>query len=453
MQPVNQTVTASPPTGPTGSRRRSRRLLFKLAITCLTLLLSEICGEVICRVRYGSPTALQELRHDIAVASSLTQGTSDGVELPVVIHPYQGVVTRPTSESDRAAAPPGQLVGTFGFRGIDSPILKRSDDQLIVAVVGGSVARQFVDNATESLQNELATHPKYRDRTITILPLAVDGYKQPQQLTMLAYLMTLGAEFDIVINLDGLNEVALPAMDNVPMGVFSAFPRQWGTIVATAESVEVKRRIGYTTYLRLAARDSARFFDRWPLGHSRIGLVVWKILDDRRSLTLQQEQHRLAELLGSKVEYAASGPPETFADAEATYARSADIWFRASFQLHGLCSANDTLYFHFLQPNQYVDGAKPMGAEELARSVSDESPFRDPVRHAYPLLLQNGAELKQRGVRFTDLTQVFARTGDPVYIDDCCHLNPDGTEILAQEISRTILDELRRLNSSDPQAE
>ncbi len=229
---MNQTVTASPPTGPTGSRRRSRRLLFKLAITCLTLLLSEICGEVICRVRYGSPTALQELRHDIAVASSLTQGTSDGVELPVVIHPYQGVVTRPTSESDRAAAPPGQLVGTFGFRGIDSPNLKRSDDQLIVAVVGGSVARQFVDNATESLQNELATHPKYRDRTITILPLAVDGYKQPQQLTMLAYLMTLGAEFDIVINLDGLNEVALPAMDNVPMGVFSAFPRQWGTIVA-----------------------------------------------------------------------------------------------------------------------------------------------------------------------------------------------------------------------------
>ncbi len=104
-----------------------------------------------------------------------------------------------------------------------------------------------------------------------------------------------------------------------------------------------------------------------------------------------------------------------------------------------------TLYFHFLQPNQYVDGSKPMGAEELARSASATRAVYDPVRHAYPLLLQNGAELKQRGVRFTDLTQVFARTGDPVYIDDCCHLNPDGTEILAQEISRTILDELDAL--------
>jgi hypothetical protein len=453
MQPVNQPVPASPPAGPSGSRRRGRRLLFKLAITCLALLLVEFCCEVICRVRYGSQAELQERRHNIATASSLTQGVSDDVELPVVIHPYQGVVTRPTSESDRAAAPPGQFVGTFGFRGIDSPILTRSNDQLIVAVVGGSVARQFVDNASEALKHQLATHSKHREREITILPLAVDGYKQPQQLTMLAYLMTLGAEFDIVINLDGLNEVALPAMDNVPMGVFSAFPRQWGTVITTAESVEVKRRIGYTTYLRLAARDSARFFDRWLVKHSRIGLVLWKILDDRRSLKLQQEQHRIADLLGSKVEYAASGPPETFADAEAAYVRSADIWSRASFQLHGLCSANDTHYFHFLQPNQYVNGSKPMSAEELARSISDESPFRDPVRHAYPLLMQKGAELKQRGVKFTDLTQAFSQTAEPVYIDDCCHLNGDGTEILAQEISRTILDELRRLDSGESQTD
>ena len=451
MQPVNQPVTASPPVDSTGPRRRRRRLLFKLTITCFALLLAEICGEVICRVRYGPPAELQKLRRDIATSSPLTQGASNDVELPVVIHPYQGVVTRPTTETDRAAAQPGQFVGTFGFRGIDSPILKRSEDQLIIAVVGGSVARQFVDNASESLKHELATHPKYRNRIITILPLAVNGYKQPQQLTMLAYLMTLGAEFDIVINLDGLNEIALPAIDNVPMGVFSAFPRQWGTVITTAESVEVKRRIGYATYLRLATRDSARFFDRWPLKHSRISLVAWKILDDRRSLELQQEQHRLAELLGSKLEYAASGPPEEFTDADAAYSKSADIWSRASFQLHGLCSANNTLYFHFLQPNQYVDGSKPMNAEEVARSVSDNSPFRDPVRHAYPLLLQKGAELKQQGVRFTDLTQAFSQTGEPVYIDDCCHLNQSGTEILAQEISQTILSELSRLDGSDLQ--
>lgn len=448
---MDQPVATSPPIDSIESRRRGRRLLFKLTIAFFTLLLVEICGEVTCRIRYGSPSELQNLRHRIATAASVTQGAGDGIELPVVIHPYQGVVTRPTSESVRDASPPGHFVGTFGFHGIDSPILTRSEDRLIVAVVGGSVARQFTENASAFLKRELATRPEYRDRTTTILPLAVDGYKQPQQLTMLAYLMTLGAEFDIVINLDGLNEIALPAMDNVPTGVFSAFPRQWGTVITTAESVEVKRRIGYTTYLRLAGRDSARFFDRWPLAHSRIGLVIWKILDDRRSLELQQEQYRLAELMGSKVEYAASGPPEEYADVEAVYTRSADLWSRASFLLHGICSSNNTLYFHFLQPNQYVDGSKPMGAKELARSISDESPFRDPVRNAYPLLIQKGAELARQGVRFTDLTQVFSQTGEPVYVDDCCHLNPNGTEILAKEISQTILAELRRLDNGDPQ--
>jgi len=42
----------------------------------------------------------------------------------------------------------------------------------------------------------------------------------------LNYLLALGARFDLFINLDGFNEVALPPAENIPKGVFLFFPRK-----------------------------------------------------------------------------------------------------------------------------------------------------------------------------------------------------------------------------------
>ena len=46
-------------------------------------------------------------------------------------------------------------------------------------------------------------------RKIDIVRLALPGQKQPQQLMTLAWVQSLGAEFDIVVNLDGYNEAVL----------------------------------------------------------------------------------------------------------------------------------------------------------------------------------------------------------------------------------------------------
>jgi hypothetical protein len=38
------------------------------------------------------------------------------------------------------------------------------------------------------------------------------------------------------------------------------------------------------------------------------------------------------------------------------------------------------------------------------------------------------------GVAFTDLTGVFAGTTEPLYVDNCCHLSPRGSEIMARAL-------------------
>jgi hypothetical protein len=71
-------------------------------------------------------------------------------------------------------------------------------------------------------------------------------------------------------------------------------------------------------------------------------------------------------------------------------------------------------------------------------------PYAEPVRRGYPFLRAAGAELRAEGVAFHDLTQVFAGVGEPLYVDDCCHVATEGTAILADAVAQAILDDLAR---------
>jgi hypothetical protein len=64
------------------------------------------------------------------------------------------------------------------------------------------------------------------------------------------------------------------------------------------------------------------------------------------------------------------------------------------------------------------------------------------VEIGYPLLIRDGAELSRSGVRFENLTQIFADQSALLYTDDCCHFNQRGNEILAARIARAIIDDL-----------
>jgi hypothetical protein len=102
-----------------------------------------------------------------------------------------------------------------------------------------------------------------------------------------------------------------------------------------------------------------------------------------------------------------------------------------------LCVENQIRYFHFLQPNQYLAGSKPIGPDER-KFVSDKSPFARPVRVGYPMLRARAPQLLEAGVAFTDLTQVFADHPEPIYRDDCCHVTDEGDQIIASAIARGI---------------
>jgi hypothetical protein len=129
------------------------------------------------------------------------------------IHPYLGYVFKPTPHK----------TNKLGFWGPD-PTIPKPNNQINVLITGGSVAGSLFQKATNVLAEELKKVPSFSKKEIAIYCGTIPAYKQPQQLFALNYFILAGAQFDVVINLDGYNEVALPYNNNARHHVFAMFP-------------------------------------------------------------------------------------------------------------------------------------------------------------------------------------------------------------------------------------
>ena len=108
-------------------------------------------------------------------------------------------------------------------------------------------------------------------------------------------------------------------------------------------------------------------------------------------------------------------------------------------------------YYHFLQPSQYIPGSKPLSPEELQFAYGETQQRRGNYAETYPLLVQYGQELQQRGVNYFDLTGIFRDHPETLYNDRCCHLNDRGNELLAAAIVQRMAPALlRRGQASGP---
>lgn len=160
---------------------------------------------------------------------------------------------------------------------------------------------------------------------------------------------------------------------------------------------------------------------------------------------MSQDEEKLTELLAAEPkEYRTTGPGNTATDTEGFGKDMVGIWKESSIQMSKLAYANGALYLHFLQPDQYVPGSKPLSEEEKRVAFNNNQPYKKAVELFYPELIKEGSELVKAGVNFTDLTSMFKNDTDTLYIDDCCHVNDAGNSILNQKIVQVIAEKYTR---------
>ena len=72
----------------------------------------------------------------------------------------------------------------------------------------------FCEVGAGRLAATLARAPAFQARDVVPLCFSHEGYKQPQQLLILSYFLSIGQSFDVVVNIDGFNEVAISPLND-----------------------------------------------------------------------------------------------------------------------------------------------------------------------------------------------------------------------------------------------
>lgn len=410
---------------------RRRRLAFVALTVGLVFVFAEIASAIGIYFSLGIGEDFEALAKRQERLSRAPRGKE---ESGIVVHPYTGWAINPqVSDGDEVF---GQRipVNRLGFIDDQESLQKRGPDRLIIGVTGGSVAWQLTVAADNVIRRAIQQSPRFRDREIVILRISQSGYKQPQQLMTVNWLMTLGGEFDAIVNLDGYNEVVLSIYENYERKIHTAYPRAWNTrmleLIDPRESADRMRLLEIDAHRQQLARGVQKIPWRWSYSAS----ALWMLRDGLAANEKREVTRRLFDKRSSRegVGFAESGPIEDLADFDAALIRAVDIWEQSSLQLHRLLTASDVVYLHALQPNQHHAGSKPLSREEdeLIHFITDTQAARD----GFPLLVERGKSIEAAGVDFLDLTRIFENEPETMYVDSCCHMNEEANRRLAVAI-------------------
>ena len=393
----------------------------------LFLVLAEVAAVALYYVQQGSFFYTS----DKAAPASLPE-TARGELSGDVLHPYFGPIHRP------GVRPETNNIG-FGSKQ-PFPFSRTSDRQFLVGIFGGSVARAFCDRGTPRLVADLQRTTALANREIVPLCFSHEGYKQPQQLIVLAYFLSLGQQFDLVINIDGFNEVALGSRnDENGRDISMPSPIHIDPLLNLIDQATLTpERVQGLARISLYKERMNRLAER--MRRSRIAAVHFA-LDRYYMITMNRYQEEVSRYDALPANPPTSSallltPPVRKREGAAVFEDVAAGWASASLLMHDVLAARGVPYVHVLQPNQYFTRRR-FGSEEARVALNSETPFKRAVEAGYPALERTAATLSSKE-QFVDGTTAFDREPAPVYEDDCCHYTGRGYEILAEVIAAKV---------------
>jgi hypothetical protein len=311
-----------------------------------------------------------------------------------------------------------------------------------IVLLGGSVATIFASEemqAHEQVEERLEAGGRFGAR-VEVLPFACPAHKQPQQLEMLAYLLSLGARPDMVLALDGYNEVFVgPAnlVDGLPLGYpsYSYWVHLAGAKKLDQEALDLMLAIRERQ--REASAEAGRALAGAGLRSAVLGrFALARVVRAQRAWAAAQAAY-VAHRGGSGAGVQRSREDDEQIDWSLGLEQAVDVWQESSLLVAALCRARGIRYVHALQP-ALATGSKTPTAEERQRGLARESRSRS-VADGFALLRERGGALRAAGIEFHDLTEIYAGVAETVYVD-ACHVNERGNQILADELVRALLE-------------
>lgn len=398
----------------------------RIRVALIALLLSVPLAEL--ALRWTGPTyspgaarARIERRIEYVSGDSGADSTStDGAPQRRALNPYYGYdLSRGFSLLERY---------------VDMHAREDREDLYTILVCGGSVPEIFVgvrQGGAERLVELLGPLPAIGGRAIQVCRLARAGYKQPQQLEKLAYFLSRGCTPDVVVNVDGLNEVRAGTRNPI-FGIHPTWPSSGHWMHLAEGPTRSPAALGAFFEAGVAKRalleDARSTLDRGLVRSAILGLWSERRLDRKVEEWFALQDAYVQALAAERA------PREvTPEDEEAALEMCVRNWAESSRLMDALCRARGIVYLHLLQPTLHDEGSKVLTDEEVEAGVGEGG--LDPlVSRAYDRLREEGARLVEDGVPFVDTSRIFAEVEEPIY-HDRTHFGKRGNRLLAERIA------------------
>ena len=316
------------------------------------------------------------------------------------VHPFYGLNSNKGEQGFKSSISQEINFGTIS----DQP----KEGAIKVLVLGGSVASHLSATRKDFKGQYLLSrmlNEKYHTDRFVVYNASLGGFKQPQQYFKWLYLDYLGFKPDVVINLDGFNEVALPLVENLPFKLNAIYPRSFDRSISSSSSDT--RCIPLNNWLL-----------QWD---SKIPLIeLVKLLFVRSchlKVTGEKETWRFVSNELFEIE------KDNYID------QIIQIWEQSSNKLNKSLSDKNIPYIHVIQANQYLKGSKVFSNFEKEKYLSNLI-YGNEIEQHYKKLSSLNLDTKL----FLDQRYLFKDTIDTVYVDDCCHFNKLGMVMIIEDI-------------------
>ncbi len=420
-----------------GRRRWPRVLLAIIAGTLLSLVLAESGYRLWLRVR-GHPYDAEMLRGEMLELQSRARD--------FVPHPAPAGVNdvEPENSAQRRLIHPymgWEVVGSMEEMLADWDRLKdpKTENDYEILLVGGSVADVFGAYGADRLIRRLEADPKLEGRHVYFYKYARGGYKQPQTVNSVQYMLSIGFKPECVLAIDGFNEVAL-ANDNAALHSSPLLPStmHWGALamngIVDRDCIAMAGHI--VANLREVESFTSKVISSGAWRSAILGRMAEKRLFSIRDETavLTTAYYKRTRELGGK--YVMRGPPFQGPGMPAMV-DGVRAWKEGSRSLRAICEARGIKYVHVLQPTLHDEGSKPVTEEELKKGEMGPN-WTEAVNLGYPMLRSEGKRLAEGGETYLDGTQVFKDHAETLYYDSC-HFDREGNKIFADWIADEML--------------
>ncbi|MFT5287424.1 MAG: hypothetical protein ACI8TQ_003610 [Planctomycetota bacterium] len=307
-----------------------------------------------------------------------------------------------------------------------------------ILVTGGSVSELFCSkdtNGTQRLTELLAEDPRFEGRTPVFLNHGRPGFKQPQQLMLLAYLTSMGLRPDAVLNIDGFNELSLGAL-NSSHGSNPIFPHfyYWGHLASGIEHTGPGAELASgRRSLKVSALDLGTLVLDWGLNSSAAvgSATLVRLKQLQRKWVAAADEY--AQRLESETDQRVTRGMAFDADEGAVLKAIVDTWVESSQSLNALCLSKGIFYLHILQPTLHDRGSKVLTPKELEEGETILESKRA-IEAGYPMLRNAAPRLEALGVPFVDASMIFRNVSERIYYD-LCHFRVPGNDYLAEAIA------------------